>query len=215
MIFNQQFNKNGDDSWVLRHTLTNEPRIMLLGTAVSRFKEVEEYDKAMYDLFREEELHPLDDEDCIRLWQFATGNKLSLRRIRPIKILTGGNLRLLNIISTFAANSSFRELMSNLTHLVDEHTEYFKSHLDRFSPLDRKVFVALADLWDPSTARYVAKAARIEVNKTSTLLGRLVERGAVEVVDQKGKSKSYQVAERMYNIYHLMRRRGQIGAIIT
>ncbi|MCG8603620.1 AAA family ATPase, partial [bacterium] len=209
MIVGQQFNKNGEDAWVIRHTLTNEPRIMLLGTAITRFKEVQDYDKALYDLFREIELRPLDDEGCIKLWESITGTTPSMKRIRPIKILTGGNPRLLNIISTFAANSSFRELMGNLTHLVDEHTEYFKSHLDRFSPLDRKVLVALADLWDPSTARDVAKAARIEVNKTSTLLLRLVERGAVEVVDQKGKSKWYQVAERMYNIYHLMRRRGQ------
>ncbi|MFQ5771657.1 MAG: ATP-binding protein, partial [bacterium] len=44
MIVGQQFNRNSEDVWVIRHTLTNEPRIMLLGTAISRFKEVEQYD---------------------------------------------------------------------------------------------------------------------------------------------------------------------------
>jgi len=207
MIFGQQLRE--DDAWVIRHTLTNEPRIMLLGTAISRFKEVTDYDKALYDLFRDIEIYALNERDCLRMWKFVSGQELSLNRIRPMTILTGGNPRLLNIIASFGARSSFRMLMNNLTHLVDEHTEYFKSHLDKLSPLDRKVFVALADLWDPSTTNEVAKMARLEVNKTSTLLLRLAERGAVEVTDQKGRIKWYQVAERMYNIYHLMRRRGE------
>jgi len=96
-----------------------------------------------------------------------------------------------------------------LTRLVDEHTEYFKSHLDNLPPLERKVFVALADLWQPSTAREVAEVARIDVNKASAYLKRLISKGAVVEVDKKGRRKWYQLSERMYNIYHLMRRRGE------
>lgn len=76
-------------------------------------------------------------------------------------------------------------------------------------PTERKVYLALADLWDPSTAREIAAAARLDVNKTSSLLGRLVGRGAVVVEEQGKKTKWYMVAERMYNIYYLMRRRGK------
>ena len=99
--------------------------------------------------------------------------------------------------------------MENLIGLVDEHTEYFKSHLDNLPPLERKVFVALADLWRPATAREIAESSRIDVNKASANLQRLISKGAVIVTDQKGRKKYYQIAERMYNIYHLMRRRGE------
>ncbi len=217
MILGEQI--DGNDAWVLRHTLQNEPRLMLLGTATSRFNEIENYGKAMYELLKVHDLEPLNTDDCRTMWHAITRQDLSEERVRPIKILTGGNPRLLSIIAKFAARISLRELMLDLTQLVDEHTEYFKSHLEGLPPLERKVFVALMDLWDPCTARQVAKAARVDVNKTSSLLNRLISRGAVVVFEKQGRKKLYQVAERMYNIYHLMRRRGghssRIGAVVN
>ena len=198
-----------DAAWEIRHTLINEPRLMLLGTATSRFEQLENSDKAMFELFKIHELEPLSSYDCRTLWRSITGQELKGDRIRPIQILTGGSPRLLVIISVFAAKASLRELMEDLTHLVDEHTEYFKSHIDNLPPLERKVFVTLADLWQPSTARELAEAARIDVNKASAYLKRLTLKGAVMEVEQDGGRKWYQLAERMYNIYHLMRRRGE------
>ncbi|HIJ71531.1 MAG TPA: tetratricopeptide repeat protein [Planctomycetes bacterium] len=197
-----------DDAWKLRHTLSNEPRIMLLATATSRFKEIESSDKAMFELFKVQELKPLDEAECRKIWASITGKELHEERIRPIQILTGGNPRLIRILSSFGASMSFKELMDDLIQLVDDHTEYFKSHLDRLAPTERKVYLSLAELWDPSTASEVAKEARLNVSKTSALLGRLMERGAIVVSKEKSRKKWYQVAERMYNIYYLMRRRG-------
>jgi tetratricopeptide (TPR) repeat protein len=207
MIVGEQI--SSDDAWVLRHALLNESSIMLLGTATSRFEQHENSGKAMFELFKIHELKPLDADGCRTLWTSITGQRMEGDRIKPMKILTGGNPRLLAIISTFASKTSFKELMDDLTRLVDEHTEYFKSHLDNLPPLERKVFVALADLWQPSTAREVAEVARIDVNKASAYLKRLISKGAVVEVDKKGRRKWYQLSERMYNIYHLMRRRGE------
>jgi tetratricopeptide (TPR) repeat protein/ABC-type iron transport system FetAB ATPase subunit len=197
-----------DDAWKLRHTLQHEPRVMLLATATSRFEEIDNANKAMYELFRIHDLRPLEQDDCRALWQSLTGQLLEGDRVRPIQILTGGNLRLLTILSTFAAHLSLRELMDDLVGLVDDHTAYFKSHLEALPAVERKVYLALAELWDPSTAREVAVAARMDVNQTSSLLRRLLDRGAVAVLDAPGRTKWYQVAERMYNIYYLFRRRG-------
>jgi len=47
-----------DDAWKLRHTLQNEPRVMLLATATSRFEEIDRANKAMYELFRVHHLRP-------------------------------------------------------------------------------------------------------------------------------------------------------------
>ncbi len=197
-----------DDAWKLRHTLMNEPRIMLLATATSRFDEIDQADRAMYDLFRTHHLRPLDQDACRNFWNTLTGQYLEGDRVRPIQILTGGNLRLLTILSTFGARMSLQQLMTDLVRLVDEHTEYFKSHLDALAPIERKIYLSLAELWDPSTARNVAQAARTDVNKASSLLRRLVERGAVEILDEPGRAQWYQVTERMYNIYYLFRRHG-------
>jgi len=196
------------DAWKLRHTLLHEPRVMLLATATSRFEAIDNSDKAMFELFKMYELEPLGEQECRTLWTSITGKEPTYERVRPLQILTGGNPRLLAIISTFAAQMSLKELMDDLMQLVDDHTEYFRSHLDKLPPVERKAYVALAELWDPATAREVAAAARLGVSKTSALLRRLMERGAVVFADGRKRTKRYQVAERMYNIYYLMRRRG-------
>jgi len=206
MLLGEQIDDN--DGWVVRHTLLNEPRLMLLATATSRFEEIDNADKPMFDLFRTLELKPLDEEECRTLWTSVTGKEPSDERVRPLRILTGGNPRLLAIISTFATRMSLKELMNDLMQLVDEHTEYFKGHLDILPPIERKVYLSLAELWSPATAREVADFARLNVNKTSSLLRRLMERGAVVLADGHKRTKLYQIAERMYNIYYLMRRRG-------
>jgi tetratricopeptide (TPR) repeat protein len=208
--FNMLLGEQIDDSdaWKLRHTLLHEPRVMLLATATSRFKAIDNSDKAMFDLFKLHELGPLDEIECGTLWSSISGKEASDERVRPLQILTGGNPRLLAIISTFAARMSLKELMDDLMQLVDDHTEYFKTHLDNLPPIERKAYLALAELWDPAPARKVADFARLNVNKASSLLRRLVERGMVMEADGQGRAKLYQVSERMYNIYYLMRRRG-------
>ena len=196
-----------DDAWALRHTLLNEPRIMLLATATRRFKEVTSSDKAFYELFRIIELRPLDIKGCQAIWTAVTGRDLPEKLIRPIQILTGGNPRLLAVICSFAAELSFQKLMDDLIQLVDDHTEYFKSHLDNLAPTERRAYLTLAEIWAPASAREVAKAARMNVSTTSALLIRLVDRGAVTIFEEAPRKKLYQVAERMYNIYYLMRHR--------
>ena len=206
MLLGEQFGRDSD--WDVRHTLQNEPRILLLGTATSRFEEIESIDRAWFELLTVHELKPLDAAECLTLWQAVSGDELGTAKIRPIQILTGGNPRLLIILAKFAAKRSFRELMDELVQLIDDHTEYFKSHLDNLPALERKVFAVLLDKWDPLTAREAAQRARIDVNKASALLRRLAGRGAVQVIAENGRKKQYQVAERLYNIYYLMRRRG-------
>jgi energy-coupling factor transporter ATP-binding protein EcfA2 len=206
MLLGEQIDESA--GWDLRHPLSNEPRIMLLGTATTRFEEIKNIDKAWFELLSIHELEPLDAEECGALWQAATREAPDANKLRPIQILTGGNPRLLRILAEFATGKSFRELMSQLVHLIDEHTEYFKSHLDNLAPKERKVFVALLDIWDPASAKEVAEAARMSTNQVSTLLNRLVGRGAVQIVHEQGRQKIYQAAERLFNIYYLMRRRG-------
>jgi energy-coupling factor transporter ATP-binding protein EcfA2 len=197
-----------DDAWKLRHTLQCDARIMFLASATTRFKAIDDAGKAFYELFKVHSLKPLNEAECHAVWVSTTGRQPEEGSIRPVQILTGGNLRLMTIISRFGAKLSFTELLAELMHLVDEHTEYFKSQLDGLAAIERKVYLGLAELWSPATAKQVGEVARLDVHKTSTLLGRLEQRGAVTVVGRKGRAKIYQVSERLYNIYYLMRRRG-------
>ena len=205
---NMMFRDMGDDDagWRLRKALQTEPRIVLLASATSRFDQMNDPKEALYELFRVIRLHPLDTEGCATLWQTVSGQARAPQMIQALRILTGGSPRLLTIVARFGANLSFRELMTDLLDLVDDHTEYFKSHLDALPAQERKVYLALADLWKPATAREIADRARLETSKCSAQLARLVDKGAVEVSGGSARRKLYYVTERLYNIYYLMRR---------
>lgn len=195
-----------DVGWKLRQTLQTEPRIILLGSATSRFDEIDSPEHALYDLFRVITLRPLDTAECEALWRTVTGKSSSPETVRPLEILTGGNPRLLTIIARFGADRSFRDLMENLLDLVDEHTEYFKSHLEALPPQERRVYLSLARLWKPSTTGEVANLARLGTNACSAQLKRLVTRGVVAIEGGTVRRRQYYLTERLYNIYYLLRR---------
>ena len=202
-----------DFGWKLRKTLQSESRIILLATATSRFKGLDDAKEPFFELFRIVRLEPLDTEECRRLWRVVSGDAISGREIRPLEILTGGNPRLLVIVAGFAQHRSLRQLMENLVGLIDDHTEYFRSHLAGFAKTERRVYLSVIDLWQPSSTGEIAVRARMDVRSVSTLLGRLVNRGAV-IVEGRGKKRLYAAAERLYSVYYKLRRERDEAAVV-
>ncbi len=192
--------------WRLRKVLQTEPRIVLIASATRRFDQIDNPDQAFYDLFRVISLRPLAVSECARLWQTTTGREARQETIRSLHILVGGNPRLILIVARFGAGLTFRELMTDLLDLVDDHTEYFRSHLQALPPQERRVYLALADLWKPATTKEIADRSRTTTSKCSAQLARLCERAVVEVAGGTARRKQYYLTERMYNIYYLLRR---------
>ena len=202
-----------DFGWGLREALQSEPQIMLLATATSRFESLDDAEQPFFELFRIIGLEPLATEECQRLWQSVSGDEVSGRSIRPLQILTGGSPRLLVIVAGFQQHRSLRHLMEELVTLIDDHTEYFRSHLEVLGKTERRVYLAVIDLWQPSKPGEIAARARMDVRVVSTMLGRLVNRGAV-MVDGGGKKRLYSAAERLYSIYYKLRRERNEAAVV-
>ena len=198
-----------DAGWRLRKVLQTEPRIIVFASATSRFDEIDHPDRALYDLFRVRTLRPLDTNQCAVLWETVSGRRPARETVRSLEILTGGSPRLISIVARFGDGLSFRELMADLLDLVDDHTEYFKSHLESLPAQERRVYLALAALWKPATTREIADHARLETSTCSAQLSRLGERGVVRPAGGSARRKQYYLTERLYNIYYLLRcRRG-------
>ena len=200
-----------DFGWSLRQALQTEPTITLLATATSRFRGLDDADQPFYELFRVVHLDPLDTTACGLLMHALTGEER--HDIEPLRILTGGDPRLIVLIADFSLHRSFGELMQELVRLIDDHTEYFRSHLDSLPKTERRVYVALIDLWQPSTAGEIAARARMDIRKVSTSLGRLVNRGAIST-SGRGNKRRYAATQRLYSIYYKLRREHNESAIV-
>ena len=200
--------------WKLREALQSEPRIMLLATATSRFEGLDDATEPFFELFRSERLDRLDTVESRRLWHVVSGDDVPAREIRPLQILTGGSPRLLVFVADFARHRSLRQLMEQLVRLIDDHTEYFRSHLEGFAKTERRVYLAILDLWQPSTPREITTRARLDVRTVSTMLSRLVDRGAV-IAEGGGRKRLYSGAERLYGIYYKLRRERDDAAVVS
>ena len=199
--------------WELRESLQVEPKVMLLGTATSRFSTLDDPQGAFFELFRVVGLSPLDTKECMRLWEAVTGDRVKPNEMRPLEILTGGSPRLLVIVADFARHRSFRQLLEELVTLVDDHTEYFRGHLSVLPKTERRIYLASLDLWRPSSTSEIAARARMGVRITSSMLGRLVDRGAL-TVEGGARSRRYAATERLYCIYYKIRRERDEAAVV-
>ena len=202
-----------DFGWKLRGVLQSEPQIMLLATATSRFEGLDDAQEPFFELFRIVRLEPLSTEECRDLWQVISGDTVSKREMRPLEILTGGSPRLLVIVAGFGQHRSLLQLMEELVTLIDEHTEYFRSNMEVLAKTERRVYIAVIDLWQPSTTGEIAARARMDVRAVSALLGRLTDRGAV-IWKGSGKKRLYVAAERLYSIYYKLRREHDEAAVV-
>ena len=204
---------DADFGWQLRESLQMEPAIMLLATATSRFKALDDAKEPFFELFMTIGLDPLDTDDCKRLWEVVSGEPVERRDMRPLEILTGGSPRLLTIVAELGRHQSVRRLMERLVALVDDHTEYFRNHLEGLPKRERRAYVAAISLWQPSSTSEIAARARMDIRLASSMLGRLVERGAL-VATGGSRKRRYAAAERLYCLYYKIRRKRDEAAVV-
>lgn len=201
--------------WGLRGILQTLPQITLVATAKSRFDALFDPQAPFFHFFRLIELNPLNTAECRRLWEFVRRTETMDVEIRPLEILTGGNPRLIVIIASIANHRSIGQLMEDLVVMIDENTDYFRGMLDSLPKQERRVFIALIDLWQASNTTAIAARARMDVRVVSTMISRLIQRGVVTIVADNGKRKRlYASSERLFSIYYKLRRERDESAIV-
>ena len=196
-----------DFDWKLRAVLQTVPEITLVATTTYQLDENFDPGAAFYQFFRMVELNPLNTEECGRLWSSINKTPMSGNEIRPLQVLTGGNPRLIAYLASIENHHSQNQLMEELVLLVDEQTAHFHSQLEALPPQERRVFVALLDLWEPSNTSAITHRARMDIRIVSTMLIRLSKRGIVHVDSRGGPRKRlYYASERLFSIFYKLRR---------
>ena len=208
----------GDERQIhaLRAALTQHPELLLLGSANTVFKAIRSHSHPFYEFFRLVFLRGLDADETRLLLNAAAGDQShegfqdamvkETGRLETIRRLTGGNPRLLKLVCRMMVESPLGTALEDLERLIDEQTPYFKGRIEELPPQLRRVFHCLAEGWRPLLAKEVAAASKLSSSHASAQLRQLVEKGyAKEHQLPNSKRLYYEVVDRFYNIYYLLR----------
>ncbi len=210
------FDRLKADQWAIRELLASEPRLLLIGASSVMLESTYEYKAPFYDFFLTHELRGLGEEETgeVLLQLAKVGNAPEIERvvtnepgrIKTFHVLAGGNPRTVVLLYDVLAKGVEGDVRTDLERLLDRVTPLYKARFEALPAQAQQVVDALAIHWDPTSAGELAAAVRLEVNAVSSQLSRLEKQGVVEkVAYPPGNKAGFQVAERLFNIWYLMR----------
>lgn len=200
----------------LRAALMAHPEIMVVGSANAVFDAISNHGQPFYEFFRLIRLQGLSQEECSQLLEalaaqdgttdLAGETDQERGRLETIRHLTGGNPRLLVLACRMLIESPLGSAFEDLERLIDEQTPYFKANIEALPTQARGVFHCLAETWAPMQAKEVSAAAKLSSSHASAQLRQLREKGYVREIQLPDEKRArYEVADRFYNIYYVLR----------
>ncbi len=207
-----------EQDWSFRRELQKPGGIVVIGASVAYLEANSDSKAAFYDFFQIILLEPLTRNELLSCLEYlakqrgeAGKNVLKIlsqesSRIHTLYDLTGGNPRTLALLCALLELNTADDVMGDLEHLLDQVTVLYKARVEDQAPQARVVLDALALNWDPSTAADLAKTTALETSAVSAQLDRLQKNGIIEKVSISTSVRTaYQVSERFFNIWYLMR----------
>ena len=206
--------------WALRETLQSNPRLLWVGGSYQSLEADSDYHDAFLDFFRVVELRPLRlpemQQALVALAETFGGGEAREamqrqlaahpERLPTLRQLSGGNPRTTVMLYELLANGQKSDVRSDLETLLDAMTPLYKARMDSLADLPRKLLAHILEHWAPIALGELADASQVAKGSISPQLQRLELEGLVEKTPLHGTTRNgYQVAERFFNIWYLMR----------
>jgi tetratricopeptide (TPR) repeat protein len=215
-----------EQQWCIRELLSHEERLLLIGATPVAIGATYTYEEAFYDFFQVHELSGLTHEETrevLRHLAIETGRSQVIdlldsdpARVQTLHTLTGGNPRTIVLLFEVLARGTDGDVRSDLERLLDQCTPLYKARFESFPQQAQQVIHALAIHWHPISSVELATVLRLEVNVVSAQLNRLTQQAVVEKVPYEPQSKTgFQIAERFFNIWYLMRASRRVRRRLT
>ncbi|MDZ4124925.1 MAG: MarR family transcriptional regulator, partial [Hydrogenophaga sp.] len=209
-----------DAQWALRDVLQTQRHLLWVGGSYQSLEAYSEYHDAFLDFFRVLELRPLKLQDMQAALlalaqtfggaaahaQMQTTLRTQPERLATLRQLSGGNPRTTVMLYTLLAGGQAGQVRSDLEVLLDDMTPLYKSRLDNLADMQRKLLAHILEHWSPIAMGELEKVSQIKASTISGQLKRLELEGLIERTALHGTTRSgYQVTERFFNIWYLMR----------
>ena len=173
--------------------------MMVVGTTPSHFEEIATVDQAFHDFFRIFSLDRLTQqelENFLRHFAEIQGDDQVIhaiehapQRIAAMRILTGGNPRLVKLGYRVLREGIDGDVRRDLERLLDECTPFFKHRIESLAKEARRTFDAIARRWDPVTVDEIRLELRKPSNYISAQIKRLIAEGFIEAISGEKKKQ--------------------------
>lgn len=200
------------DNARLRHLMSNQPRLMLVATAVQGTFD-ENYGQRLFRQFEHHPIPPWDASDhrdyltrrASRASKAITPQQLA--RIDAYSHYTGGNARAAAVLAgAILEDNDPLHVAGDLDAAIEKMSDYYRALIDRVPPKSRKLLDALIRGGEPASQSEIAQRTGAQQNEISRAFGWLVDQGYVGESRLPGaKAKQYRVHDRLLVQFYRMR----------
>jgi tetratricopeptide (TPR) repeat protein len=201
---------------VLREVLMRAGAPILIGTCPSLPPQTQDYSAAFYDQFKTHFLGSLSEAEMrdllLHLCDATGATEVRQRvlnypaRLSVLRQLTGGNPRTTQSLFLLYAQDFSPSVFADLENLLDRVTPLYKARFEELTEQQQVIASAIANYWHPLTAATLTQLCGLPATSLSGQLDRLEKLGTIERVSLHNESRyGYQLAERFFNIWFLMR----------
>jgi TPR repeat protein/nucleoside-triphosphatase THEP1 len=207
---------NLQESQRLREVLLTCPHIRIIGATSITLESYFDYKHPFYEFFKKIRLPTLNKEEtyCL-LEELAKGCeseqaiqniiKNQVGRVESLRILTGGVIRSIVLLFDIFLDDKNGDSLKDLEAVLDKVTPLYKHRMDDLSYLQREIVDAVALSWDAISPEDIATQIRRDLSEILPVLTELSKLSIIQRVATPINKDYYQLHERFFNIWYLMR----------
>ncbi|MGH4119571.1 hypothetical protein [Clostridium sp.] len=202
----------------LREILLTSAEIRIIGASSEVLEFTFDYNKPFYDFFKHIKLKGLNFDETVDFFEKLgeLSNKKYINealksngsKIEALRRLTGGAPRIMLLLfNTFTKDNG--SAFKTLEILIDRVTPIYKHTMDSLSPVQQEIADVIALSWDAITTKEISDKIRMQSKEVSAHLNQLEKSGLIRKMPVNKKNYMYQIKERFFNIWYLMRFGGE------
>ncbi len=202
----------------LREVLMNCSDIRIVAASAIVLEDQHDYSKPFFEFFKIIYLDGLNKEETLdlitKLQEKETGKKINIEKnkakIETLALLTGGVIRTILLLYEVLLSDENGTALRDLDIILDRITPLYKHRMEVLSVQQRKIVDVVAKSWDATSVKEIAGKIRENGNlmqgkAISAQLAQLEKNNVIEKKETTTKNNFYQLKERFFNIWYLMR----------
>lgn len=199
--------------------LSQDNSIQIIGTTAVIINDFKVREKDFTQLFILSYLKGLTSKETFNLISKLQENcsidyKINLAKskskIDTLSVLTGGVIRTIMMLYQVLLDDPYGKALNDLEKILDKVTPLYKHRIEDLPLQQRKIVDVIAKKWDATSAKEIANEIREDGKRVSSKiisaqLNQLEKNNVVEKKTTNTKNNLYQIKERFFNIWYLMR----------